>query len=209
MQRMQKQVEEEGEAKEKLFEEFMCYCKNGDEKLQDSIDAAEEKIPQLESTIKETKGAHAQISADLKAAKEDRAETVSTLGKAKAIREKEASDYAAQDAESKSNIAALDKAIPAIEKGMGASFIQQNAHATEKLRALPVSMDMESVDRDLLASFLADGSTSRGSGEILGILKQMHDEMTKDKADADELEENQIKDYESLVEAKERQKEAL
>ena len=30
---------------------------------------------------------------------------------------------------------------------------------------------MEAVDRDLLASFLSDGSSSKGSGEILGILK--------------------------------------
>ena len=46
------------------------------------------------------------------------------------------------------------------------------AGVTQKLRQLSVSMDMESVDRDLLASFLSGTQSSKGSGEILGILKQ-------------------------------------
>jgi len=209
MQRMQAQVEAEGKKKEEMFEKFMCYCKNGDKNLGSSIEAAEEKIPQLESTIKESRGGKAQLEGDLKTAEADRAETVTTLGKAKAIREKEAKDFAAQAAETKTNIASLAKAIPAIEQGTASSFIQSNTGATERLRQLSVSMDMEAVDRDLLASFLADGSTSRGSGEILGILKQMHDEMSKDLADSTASEQGQAQDYESLVGAKNKQKAAL
>jgi len=68
---------------------------------------------------------------------------------------------------------------------------------------------MEAVDRDLLASFLADGSTSRGSGEILGILKQMHEEMNKDLADLVSQEKTAIEGYESLVASKNKQKAAL
>lgn len=209
MQRMQKQVEEEGKVKEEMFDKFMCYCKNGGKSLSASIAAADEKIPQLESSIKESKGSKAQLEGDLKTAQADRSEATATLGKAKAIREKEAADYAAEAAETKANIGALAKAIPALEQGAGAAFIQANAGVTEKLRQLSVSMDMEAVDRDLLASFLADGSTSRGSGEILGILKTMHDEMNKDLSDLTAQEEGQISDYESLVSAKQKQKTAL
>merc|ERR1719183_511399 len=100
-----------------MFDKFMCYCKNGDAKLAAQISAAEEKIPQLESSIKESKGAKAQLQADLKKATADRAEAVTTLGKAKAIREKEEKAFAASAAESKTNINSLSKAIPAIEKG--------------------------------------------------------------------------------------------
>jgi hypothetical protein len=211
MQKMQTQVEHDGKVKEDMYDKFMCYCKNGGSSLSSSIEAAEEKIPQLESSIKENKGAHAQIEADLKSSYDDRKEATDTLAKAKAIRAKEAKEYAAEKTETESNIAALEKAIPAIEKGLGASFIQTNTGMADRLRQLSVSMDMESADRDLLASFLADGSTSKGSGssEILGILKEMHDEMNKDLDDLNAQEESSIADYESLVAAKNKQRAAL
>merc|ERR1719443_1831148 len=64
---------------------------------------------------------------------------------------------------------------------------------------------MNSVDREMLASFLSLGS-SQGyipqSGEIVGILKQMKDEMEKDLATAEATEASAISDYESLVAAK-------
>merc|ERR1740115_187252 len=127
MQRMQAQVEAEAKEKTEMFEKFVCYCKNGDKALAASIDAAGDKIPQLEANIKGNNGGKAQLEADLKKAKADRAEAKTALGKAQAIRNKEEADFKAEAAETKTNIAALAKAIPAIEKGAGAAFIQANA----------------------------------------------------------------------------------
>jgi len=197
MTNLQKKIGAEAKKKEEMFDKFMCYCKGGDENLKAAISAAEEKIPQLESLIKEDGASKSQLQADVKAATSDRAEAVSTLGKAQAIREKEASEFAAEAAESKTNINALSKAIPAIEQGTAAAFLQTNAGITNKLRQLSVSMDMESVDRDLLASFLSGASSSKGSGEILGILKQMKEEMEKglSEATADETERAQTSNH--------------
>merc|ERR1719443_2229237 len=139
----------------------------------------------------------------------DRSEAEKTLGKAKAIREKEAKEFAATAADTKANIAALSKAIPAIQNGMSASFLQENSGAMQRLRQLSVSMDMESVDRDLLASFLSGTSSNKGSGEILGILKTMKEEMEKDLADATADENERVKAYDSLVGAKNKEKAAL
>merc|ERR1719313_179606 len=102
-----------------------------------------------------------------------------------------------------SNIDALSKAIPAIEKGMAGAFLQTTAAMV--LRRLSMTMDMNSVDRDMLASFLSQGSSAGyvpQSGEILGILKQMKDEMEKDLATAEADEADAISSYESLVAAK-------
>lgn len=209
MTKMQAQIEAEGDEKESMFNKFMCYCKGGGNSLSASISAAENKVPQVESSIKEHSGAKAQLSADVKKATSDREESAGAVARARAIREKEESDFSAEAAESRANIAALGRAIPAIEQGMGASFLQANLGLTDKLRQLSVSMDMEAVDRDLLASFLQDGSSARGSGEILGILKQMQEEMTKDLADASASEEASARGYEGLVSAKKREREAL
>jgi len=68
-------------------------------------------------------------------------------------------------------------------------------------------MDMNSADRDLLASFLEAGSP--GSGEIVGILKQMKDEMDKDLGGAVSDEEAAVQSYEALVAAKKKEVDAL
>merc|ERR1719443_2101557 len=67
---------------------------------------------------------------------------------------------------------------------------------------------MNSVDREMLASFLSDGENVGyvpQSGEIVGILKQMKDEIEKDLADAEAAEASALADYESLVAAKKKE----
>merc|ERR1719191_116216 len=70
---------------------------------------------------------------------------------------------------------------------------------------------MSSTDRELLASFLSQGSSTEyvpQSGEIIGILKQMKDEMEADLAEAKANEEKAIADYKALVAAKKKEIEA-
>merc|ERR1719238_2232588 len=70
---------------------------------------------------------------------------------------------------------------------------------------------MNSVDRDMLAAFLSQGSNAEyvpQSGEIIGILKQMKDEMEADLAEAKATEEKAIADYKALVAAEKKEIEA-
>merc|ERR1719162_2897506 len=65
-------------------------------------------------------------------------------------------------------------------------------------------------DRDLLASFLSEGSNyAPKSGEIVGILKTLHDEMTKDLESATSDESSSIASLESLVASKKKEIQAL
>merc|ERR1719235_513728 len=65
-------------------------------------------------------------------------------------------------------------------------------------------------DRDILASFLeSDSNYAPKSGEIVGILKTMHDEMTKDFADATKEENAAIASSEQLIASKKKEIEAL
>merc|ERR1719375_1146282 len=200
---MQNKVAAEGKKAEELYDKYMCYCDNAEATLGKSIADAETKIPQLESAIKEGGALMEQLKAEIEQAKTDRAEAKEAIAKATALRDKEASAFASESSMLKSNIDALGKAIPAIEKGMAGAFLQTAAATV--LRRLSMSMDMNSVDRDMLASFLSMGGQAGyvpQSGEILGILKQMKDEMEKDLATAEAEEASAISDYESLVAAK-------
>jgi len=209
LQNMQKKIAADGEKKEKMFDTYMCYCKNADGTLGKSIADAEEKIPQVASSIEEGASEKKQLQADLKAAKASRTAAKEATAKATAIREKEAAEFAKVSGDSKTNIAALSKAIPAIEQGMGGAFLQSQTATVSVLRRLSVSADMNSADRDLLSAFLEDGTSSRGSGEILGILKQMKDEMEKDLGDAVAEENSAVASFEALVAAKKKEIEAL
>merc|ERR1719498_1211207 len=131
-----------------------------------------------------------------------------TIAKAEALRSKEAKAFAAKKSELDTNIGALSKAIPAIEKGMSGAFLQTQQAAT--LRQISLSADMIPADRDLLASFLSEGSSyAPKSGEITGILKTLKDEMEKDLADATSSENSAIASFDSLVAAKKNEIAAL
>merc|ERR1719424_2459118 len=187
-----------------MFDQYMCYCNNADGTLGKSISDAETKIPQVESAIKEGVAMKKQLEAELKDAQVSRVEAKDAIAKATAIREKEAAAYAKTKADAEANIGALSKAIPAIEKGMGGAFLQTTSAAV--LRQISVNANMIPADRDILASFLSEGSNyAPASGEIVGILKTLHDEMTKDFADATSDENGAIASFESLVASKKKE----
>jgi len=205
MQGLQKKIVEEGERDQELYDKFMCYCKNGASDLQASIDAAETKNPKLQAAIEEAKGQKEQLEADLKQHKADRDSAKEAVATATALREKEAAAYAKTSSDFVTNVAAMKKAIAALEKGAGTGFLQTSTGAV--LRQLVVTMDsLSSTDRDVLSSFL---STSSGyapqSGAITGILKQMLDTMEKDLSDATAAEEEAKTNFEGLVAAKEKE----
>jgi len=207
LQMMQNKIEAEGKKEQVLFDKFMCYCTNGRGQLEDGIDAAETKIPKVESDIKELGAEVIQLQADIDKAKKDRADAKTAIAEATAIREKEAAAYAKESGDYKANLAAMDKAIAAIEKGAGGSaFLQTASGAT--LRKLSVSVEMSDADRDVLSSFLStDDSTEYApqSGQITGILKQMRDTMQSELEKATAEEEGAIKSFDALVAAKEKQ----
>merc|ERR1719352_1815149 len=107
-------------------------------------------------------------------------------------------------AEDKANIAACGKAITAIEKGMAGMFLQSGAANT--LKNLVINRDLDRYSRRVLTDFL---STSTGyapaSGEIVGILKQLLEDMEKELAEVIDEENAAVAEFESLVSAKEKE----
>merc|ERR1719240_2241824 len=91
---------------------------------------------------------------------------------------------------------------------MGSAFFQTTSAAA--VRDLSLSMDMSNVDRQMLASFLSGKSGyAPQSGEIVGILKTMKDEMAASLGDAVAAEEAAIAAFEELKAAKTKEINAL
>merc|ERR1719214_193162 len=191
LQNMATKVAEEGEAETKLHDKFMCWCSTSGSGLKASIEENKAKAEQLEAAIAGAGSALEELKSELAAHKEGRAAAKEALAKAKALRAKEAAAFASESADLKANVDALSKAIPAIESGM-MGFLQTSAASL--IRRVSISdADLSDVDRDTLTSFLAGGAGNGEryvpqSGEIVGILKQMSDEMTKDLKEITEQE---------------------
>merc|ERR1719443_2564710 len=140
LQNMQKKIAAESKKKEEAFDKYMCYCQNADSTLGKSIADAEAKIPQVISAIDEAAASKKQLEAELKEAQVNRVAAKEAIAEAEALRAKEAKAFAKTKADADSNIGALSKAIPAIEKGMSGAFLQTAAASV--LRRLSVSADM-------------------------------------------------------------------
>jgi len=209
LQSMQKKVEAEGKKEKELYEKFMCYCSGGTKELDASITAGEEKVPAVSSNIETAEGKLSQLKSTLSDAQTSREAAKDAMAKATALREKEEAAFATVKSESETNIAAIDKAVASLEKGMG-SFLQTATAAT--LRKLAISSEMSDMDREELVSFLSDkqrGGYAPKSGQITGILKEMGDTMKKSLADATADEDSAIQSYDGLMAAKKKEVESL
>merc|ERR1719313_1687508 len=204
---MVKKVEEEGEKEKELYEAFMCACKSDMGNLQGAVDDANKKIPELESLIAELEALLKKLKADVEQHKKDRAAAKAAIEAAVEIRKKEAAAAKAESVDNTTTIAALKKAIAALEKGLGGAFLQ--THAASVLKRLlrsdsPMMGNLMDADRDDLTSFLdAKGSEdSPGTSEIIGILKQMLDEYIASEHDGSDREEKANVAFKLTVKAK-------
>jgi len=205
LQNIQKKVEQEGEADEELHKKFMCYCKTGSGQLEASIADAEAKIEAVAAETKELTGQKAQLEQDLEAHKADRSAAKGAIAEAEKLREKEAGEFASFKAEQETNIAAIGKAVAALEKGAGGAFLQTSSSQVQVLRNLVQNRDMLDADRQDIMAFLQGGEESDyapQSGQITGILKQLGDEMSADLAEATKTEEAAIQSFNELTAAK-------
>merc|ERR1712194_353178 len=95
--------------------------------------------------------------------------------------------------------------------GMGGSFLQTGT--AELLRNLVTSrQSMANADRQELLAFLSGeqgNDYAPASGEIVGILKTMADEMSVDQKDMIAAETSSVADFEALLAAKKKEVAAL
>jgi len=209
LQTLKSKVEGEGEKERELHEKYMCYCKGAGGTLAKSIADAQARAPELTSAIDAGNGQMAQLKEDLKNHQNDRAAAKTAIAAATSLRDKEHAAFSTVESETSTNIAGIQKAIAAIEKGAGGAFLQTTAAATVKQLAMN-SQKMMDADRQDVLSFLSGSSDyAPASGQITGILKTMLDEMSADLADATATEAAAVADYEGLMAAKKKEIDAL
>jgi len=188
----------------------MCYCQSGGKQLEKSIGEAEDKVSTLPAEIEAAEEKLIQHKDDIKQAQTERVAGKRAIKKATAVRDKEAAEFANTKAEADSNMVATAKAIAAVEKGVGAGFLQTRA-AQDLRKFIMIKADVADDDRQVLVSFLSSSNAvaSPGTDQIIGMLKQMEATMKSVLSDGINEEEAAIKTYDELMESKGQEVEAL
>jgi len=196
LQNMQVEIEKEGEESKEMYEKFMCFCETNLAQTNKEIEEGGELVSSLESTIKEFTGQNAQIAAELAELQEEVAENTKSIEEQTGVRKEEADKFAAESTETKNSIAAIDKALPALMKGV--SLEQQKV----LLAALqPLAKDTPH-EQDI-SSLLQSGALTAGSTDtIIGILKQMTENFKGNLKDMIQDEEKAIAKFEELTRSK-------
>merc|ERR1719159_1897114 len=124
------------------------------------------------------------------------------MEKATSIRKKEKEDFDAASADMSTNIAAMKGAISALEKGLGA-FMQMGASSKAVLlRAVAATTTLDEYQREGATAFLQGKESAQSSGEIMGMLKAMLEEMEGDLSTAEKDEAAAVASATSAIESK-------
>lgn len=206
LQGLRQEVEVEATNDKKAFDKAMCFCTTNDAKTTSEIEDATARISSLEATIKELEGSNSQLKSEIADLETEISEDQKSVDEATKVRKDEASQYASESMELKTNIAALDGAIPALKKGL--SFIQadgtlpNNVMSSVRPALQRAAQNAQSGDRDMIASFLQGKSQAGGADQILGILEQMLDNFKENLINATKAEEDALAEYNNLMDGK-------
>merc|ERR1719353_2349742 len=146
----------------------MCYCHGSGDELKAAVDKATAEIDEYGATLKSESAEKAQTALDLTQHKKDRETATADL---------------------ETNLKGLAGAIPALEKGMGGASFVQLPVASQIRKLVESSPAIGEMDKRNVISFLDQSGGSSGeeyqasSGEIVGILKAMEDDMKKNLED--------------------------
>jgi len=204
LQNMQKEIEAEGAKGQELFDKFMCFCSGNNGDLTKKAADGKAAIEELSAKLKSEEAEKVQIGEELVAHKADREGAKADIEEATMLRAKEADAYAAEKADSEYNIGAMAKAIPALEKGMGGAALIQEVGGDRLKKVIASSSHIDDADRRNVMAFLEEnGDYAPASGQIVGILKGMKDDMEAELKEAVATEEKAITGFGELKASKE------
>merc|ERR1719324_1408439 len=214
---MQKQLEQEAEEDEEIYEKMACWCETNDKEKTKAIADAEARIEDLTSEIESLTAASARLNAEIVNLEKEIAKNQAALDKATAIRTKELAEFNAEEKDMLQSITALKSAITVLSKHHGGALLQSTQmqlqttleHELNKHESLLHGVLTKS-QRKLITSFVQapedyfdaeptfKQSYAPQSGEIFGILKQMKETFESNLSQSQKDELANQKAYEDL-----------
>lgn len=198
LQEMSAEISAEMEKEKKMYEKFQCYCKKNSGSLDSKTKEAAALIKKTKAEVEGLTGQKKQLTEEIKSHKAERAQAEKDLKAATKKRSEEKAKYDEATKEQRKTLADLDKAIAALEKGLGKSFLQTGA--AKYLQTLSesslINSNLDMSEQQTLASFLQSGTGS--SGEIVGILKMIKENIDGELGGVVKAEEAAVKAFTTM-----------
>merc|ERR1719324_1173509 len=214
---MQKQLEQEAEEDEEIYEKMACWCETNDKEKTKAIADAEARIEDLTSEIESLTAASARLNAEIVNLEKEIAKNQAALDKATAIRTKELAEFNAEEKDMLQSITALKSAITVLSKHHGGALLQSTQmqlvttlqHEMHKHSGLLQGVLTHSQKKKINFCIHAPEdyfdaeptfkqSYAPQSGEIFGILKQMKETFESNLSQSQKDELANQKAYEDL-----------
>lgn len=200
LQGMQTEIEGEGVRAKEMYEKYMCFCDTNIAQTQKELEEGGATISRLETSVKELVSANAQIDQELADLGDEVKDNRASIEEQSSVRQEEAKKFLDESSETKNAIASIDKALPALKKGLSLT------QTVELLTAMQ-PLVKNSIHEDEMRSLLQETQSSSegvtgGADQIIGILQQMSDNFKENLKEIIQDEEEAIARYDDLVKSK-------
>jgi len=190
----------DGEAEEKLYDKYACWCDTTAKRKATAISEGEIRMRELGEEILSLRAKIATLITEIEELAEQIKLNLKQQAAATAIREKENGEYEAESAESKQAIAAMQQAIEVLVTGT--SLVQTSASVKNVLESIP-SSGVKAQHLSLLSEFASSGANAERfapqSVTIQGILTEMYTTFTTDLEEMTQNEAKLNRQFEQLM----------
>merc|ERR1719456_1166184 len=230
---LQSKINADGEAEQKTYDKFACWCEKTTKRKASSIDAGKKTIGMTTTQILTLKGGIGTLENDIAEATAELEKNNKAIKSATSIREKENSDYQQEKSYMETALGSLHQAIEVLS-GAGTGGDKATSYGLLKIAskvrsAVLGSPHLSALSDDnakLLKQFLEDpaqyafvqsepsdyydkkaqakASYSPQSATVTGILKDMYDTFAADLERSNQDESNKQKSFEEVVAEKEK-----
>lgn len=207
---MQDQLNAELKADEAQYDKLQCWCKSNGGGKQTAVEVATQRLSDLDSSIKAMSAKASELDQSISQLNEEYASNREALDTATEMRNKDKAQFVADDKDMTLSIGSLKNAVTVLSKNIGflqapESFLSVKTTVRRMLKTTPDEILAQILNpdaRDTLGAFVQGGVRDPQGGEIMGILKQMHENFKTnlDEATADEA--KAADEFASLKDAK-------
>ncbi|CAD7932888.1 unnamed protein product [Amoebophrya sp. A120] len=217
LQDMEKELQNEVTEERKMYAKYECYCKQNDGALSSQAAEAMAERDKQSQIEEQKKGEKKRLAEELIQHKKDREAAKKVLAVTIETEKERVKAFEAEHSEYLDTIRAMEAAIKALSKGMGKTAFLQSAVASKLKKVMQSPLLSQSSYNQLhqdednqraVFSFL-NKDYAPASGEIVGILKQMLDQMNEDMGGALEEDKKAKATYHQMKTAKEQEIAAL
>merc|ERR1719316_747956 len=196
---LQTQVTAEGTEEATTYDTFACHCKDTTEAKVESITTREGEVKTYTADAAQLTAETDQLKSETTQLTEDIGAAETQLAKATELREKEHADYSVAFADMSKAVDSLSRAIASIEDSkMSLTAVKSMIQPTLQTKAVAALLEQP----EGLGPSDSGKDYDFHSGDIIGILNDLHTDFSKKKSELEKEEEAAAASFNAAAEAK-------